>query len=102
MRGFRVNATIFFSSSSGETTWAIAEAQQKVELLNHTRLVFYDLVFLQAPGNARRFGEKLANVITIRTEHLVFVRENALEIQAIRFLKGLFQQRNGTPKPIKS
>src|ERR1700681_3887271 len=28
----------------------------------------------------------------VRFEHLVFVRENALEIQTIRFLKSLFQQ----------
>ena len=36
--------------------------------------------------------------MTVRTEHLVFVRENALEIQAVGFLKGLFQKRNRNPK----
>ncbi len=62
---------------------------------------FIYVVFLQAPGNARRFGKKLADVMTVGTEHFVFVRENALEIQAVCFLKGLLQERNGNPKTDK-
>ena len=40
-------------------------------------------------------GRELADVMTVRTQHLVFVqRERSFEIQTVCFLKGLFQQRD--------
>jgi len=42
-------------------------------LSHHAGLVLEDIVFLEAPGNARGFGKKLADSVTVGTEHLFFV-----------------------------
>jgi hypothetical protein len=39
--------------------------------------------------------------MTVRTKHLIFVRENALEIQSCRFPENLFQQRGRNLKTDK-
>src|ERR1035437_4350107 len=78
-------------------------ATKSVEKLpfRHAGLVLHDVVSLQTPGDARRFWKKLADVVTVGAEHLIFVRENALEIQAVCFLKGLLQERNRNSKADK-
>src|SRR4029077_12406104 len=61
-------------------------------------LISHDFILLQAPGDPRRFGKKLADIMTVRPKHLVFVVENVFQIQTVGFLKGLLQKRNGNCK----
>ena len=74
----------------------VTRARKIVEKLpfRHAGLILQYLVFLQAPGNARGFGKKLADSVTVRTEYLVFVGKNGFQIQTVGFLEGLFQERN--------
>src|SRR5215468_3168482 len=47
-------------------------------LLCHAGLVVHDFISLKAPGDARRFGDQLADVAAVRTEHFVLIIENVL------------------------
>ncbi len=69
----------------------VTRARKVIEKLlsRHAGLVLEDIVFLEAPGNARGFGKKLADSVTVGTEHLFFVSKNGFQIQTVGFLKGL-------------
>jgi hypothetical protein len=69
-------ADIDFPSSFGNSR----EKDYRETFLRHTGLILHDLIFLQAPGNPRRLGKKLADIMTVRTDDLVFVRKNAFQI----------------------
>ena len=60
----------------------VTRAREIIEKLvfRDTGLVLHDFVFLQAPGNARRLGEKLADIVTVRTDYFVLVRKSAFQI----------------------
>jgi hypothetical protein len=60
----------------------VTRARKIIEKLlsRHAGLILHDLVFLQAPGNARRLGEKLADIVTVRTDYFVLVRKSAFQI----------------------
>ena len=70
----------------------VARARKIIEKLLscHAGLILHDVVFLQAPGNARRLGNDLADSVAVRADYFVFVRQNAFQIEAVGFLESSF------------
>src|SRR4051812_9498870 len=72
----------------------IARAREVIEklLFRYARLVLHDLILFQTPRNACGLWKNLADIMTVGTDHLIFIGEDGLEVQAISFLEGSFQQ----------
>jgi len=67
----------------------VARARQIIEKLLscHAGLILHGVVFLQAPGNARRLGKKLADSVTVRTGFLGFLTRLLPKIGPLRVLQ---------------
>src|SRR5579859_1069621 len=76
-------------------TLLIARARQIIEKLvtSHSGQVSLDVALLDLPRNFARFRDGLAHIVTIRGERLVFMLQNRTQIQSVRFLERLVQER---------